>query len=122
MALESKGSNWQAVGLEVKMEVGGGSGVVVARVSCCWCPAGSFVDALPAPGNSRALKRCSSAHWSQLEARPVPVCPYALCMHACLLRRITNYTSFLDLLLYNSQHVEHSTAERGNPREEGQAR
>lgn len=58
--------------------MGGGSGVVVARVSCCWCPAGSFVDALPAPGNSRALKRCSSAHRSLLEARPAPVCPYAL--------------------------------------------
>ena len=120
MALESKGLNWQAVGLEVKMEVGGGSGVVVARVSCCWCPAGSFVDALPAPGNSRALKRCSSAHWSQLEARPVPVCPYARCtLHACLLRRTINYTSLPEPLPYISQHVEHPTEERRNPREEG---
>jgi len=54
------------------MEVGRGSGVVVARV--CWCCRLDLSLMLPAPGNSRVLKRCSSAHWSQLEARPVPVC------------------------------------------------
>ena len=53
------------------MEVGRGSGVVVARVCWCWS-AGSFVDAA-SPGK---FPRCPP-HWSQLEARPVPVCPCA---------------------------------------------
>ena len=63
--------------------------VVAAEWSLVCRAAGARLDLslmLPAPGNSRALKR----HWSQLEARPVPVCPYALYMHACLLRRTSD--------------------------------
>lgn len=44
------------------MEVGRGSGVVVARVSCCWCPAGSFVDAA-SPGKFPRPQAAIGANW-----------------------------------------------------------
>lgn len=65
--------------------VGGGSGGVVARVSCCWCPAGSFVDAA-SPGKfprpQAALEPIGSSPCSRLPLRAV---------HACLLRRTSDY-------------------------------
>ena len=62
MALESKVSGWREVVVEVEMEVGGGSGVVVARVSCWWCPAGSFVDAA-SPGKFPRPQAAIGANW-----------------------------------------------------------
>ena len=73
MALESKASGWRGVVVEVEMEVGGGSGVVVARVSCWWCPAGSFVDAA-SPGKfprPQALEPIGSSPCSRLPLRAV---------------------------------------------------